>query len=89
MGETKPEDNEHIKQMLGGKDFTKGIDDEFRERMINELRTFPNIFVIAGDENGATHTMQGDNEQMGRCIIHIFKQKPELAKWFKEILDYV
>ena len=85
----KIDENEHIKKQLEGEDFTLKVDSEFRERLINELRHFPNIFVIAGDQNGATHTHQGDNDQLARAIIHVFKQQPELFAWFKKIMAHV
>jgi len=80
--------DDHIQDQTGpeGKDYTLAVNDEFRERLINELRHFPNIFVIAGNADGATHTMRGDNEQMARAIIHIFRQNPNLTTWFKQIL---
>lgn len=89
MAQTKAEENEHIKKMLDGEDFTLAVDDEFRERLINELRTFPNIFLIAGDANGSSFTIQGDNDQLARSLIQTFKDHPKVAEWIKSILQHI
>ena len=86
---SKIEENEHIKKQLEGEDFTLKVDGEFRERLINELRHFPNIFLIAGDAQGSTYTVQGDNEELARGIIHILKSEPKIAEWFRQILQHV
>jgi len=83
------DENKHIKKQLEGEDFTLAIDSEFRERLINELRSFPNIFLIAGDGGGATYTIQGDNDELARAILTIFKTNPEVAEWFKKILQHL
>jgi len=86
---SKTEDNKHIQEQLDGEDYTLKVDSEFRERLINELRHFPNIFLIAGDGNGASYTVQGDNDELAKNIIHILKKNPELASWFKIILQHL
>jgi len=83
------DENSHIKKQLEGEDFTLSVNGEFRERLINELREFPNLFVIAGDASGATYTVQGNNDELAQGIITIFKTTPELAEWFRKILQHV
>jgi len=87
MGKT--EHDKHIQEQLDGEDYTLAVDSEFRERLINELRHFPNLFLIAGDANGASYTVQGDNDELAKNIIHILKQQPKLAEWFKTILQHL
>jgi len=81
--------DKHIQEALDGKDFTLGVDDEFRERLINELRHFPNILVIAGDANGSTHTVMGNNDELAKAIIQMFRTKPELFDFFKLLMEHV
>ena len=78
----------NYKKIAQGVDFSIGVDDEFRERLINELRTFPNIFLICGDEIAASHTIQvGTNkEDLARAIISIMKKHHNVKAFIEHCL---
>jgi len=86
MAEQDPNLEKHYK----GYDFTLKIDDEFRERLINELRTYPNILLICGDEANASHTIQCTEEwKLAQAVISVCKREPQLKKFLIQCLQHV
>ena len=67
------------------------IDDAFREKLINELRTFPNIFLICGDKNAATHTIQvgTDQNDLKRAVISVFRKHKEAFEFMQDCIKDV
>lgn len=84
-----PTDEPNFKRMLSGEDFTLKVDDELRERLINELRMYPNILVFCGDEKGGTRTFQGDPTQLAKAIIVVLREDKMLFDWLKAVMTYV
>jgi len=78
----------NYEKIAQGEDFSIGVDDEFRERLINELRTFPNVFLICGDKDACTHTIQigTTKDDMARAVISIFKANPNVKAFIEHCL---
>jgi len=79
----------NIEKMFGGDDFTLSVNDEFRERLINELRTYPNILVFCGDAGGASHTYQGDKTQLAQAIVSVLRRDKKLHEYLKVVMSHV
>ena len=83
-------DDENYKKLKQGLDFSIPVDGEFRERLINELRTYPNIFLICGDSYTASHTIQYKTKlEMAKAVISICKKNPNVKTFLKECLNHV
>ena len=78
----------NYEQIAQGKDFSIGVDDDFRERLINELRTFPNILLICGDTDSCTHTIQvgTTKDDLARAVISIMKANPNVKAFLEHCL---
>lgn len=79
----------NYKKIMEGEDFTLKVDDEYRERLINELRTYPNILLFCGDANGASHAYQGDKKQLAQAVASVLKHDKLLFDWLKVVMSHV
>lgn len=91
MSEGKENDPNYKKIMEEGHDFSLKVDDQFRERLINELRTYPNVFLICCDETNASHSIQiGTKEQhLGRAFVSIMRKHPQVKAFIIQCLKDV
>lgn len=75
----------NYQKIADGIDMEAPVDDAFREKLINELRTFPNIFVICGDSEAASHTIQVGTKEADllRAFVSIMKKYPNVKEFLE------
>jgi len=65
-------------------------DDAFRERLIKELREYPNVLLFCGDELSASHSIFCRSEkELAMAVISILKKEPQLRNFMVECLNHV